>query len=345
MGHYSNNCSHDLDTYWDEFINKCVPCHQHPNHRIRPGYEFSPNCGMHDDGGRSEPPYRSCAALTFNNGSFVKCQPCSSCPPIHQKLSECNATTDTQCCGARDQTGCWKGALSTTTQQVQRSTTLRVQVSTSNPTTAKHIDLRLHGDSHVNHQTAWIVLTVILVFSVLAFLLFIYIKKRRRRSRAFCSRDKENTLCFKVSLKDCLPSDNILYTNQQSRSSKRAEVALLQSETRSLEDLLSPDLESAPLQTVLDNLDVLEELVILLDPESPGVKNTSHLASRCSFPATWITYTYSLRDSKSPLRAVLEGVTTKHPEWTVGHLARHLREMDRNDAVAVLTKLTLLKVV
>ncbi|XP_041758557.1 IGF-like family receptor 1 isoform X1 [Coregonus clupeaformis] len=231
------------------------------------------------------------------------------------------------------------------TQQVQRSTTLRVQVSTSNPTTAKHIDLRLPGDSHVNHQTAWIVLTVILVFSVLAFLLFIYIKKRRRRSRAFCIRDKENTLCFKVSLKDCLPSDNILYTNQQSRSSKRAEVSLLQSETRSLEDLLSPDLQWAPLQMVLDNLDVLEELVILLDPESPGVKNTSHLASRCSFPSTWITYTYSLRDSKSPLRAVLEGVTTKHPEWTVGHLARHLREMDRNDAVAVLTKLTFLKVV
>ncbi|XP_014056861.1 transmembrane protein 149 isoform X1 [Salmo salar] len=293
----------------------------------------SPNCGRHDDGGKSEGPYRLCAAQTFNNGRFVNCQPCSSCPPNHQKLSECNATTDTQCCGSRDQTGCWKEALGTTTQQVQRSTTLRVQMSTSNPTKAKHIDTTFHGDSatsHVNHQTAWIVLTVILVLSVLAFLLFIYIKKRR--SRAFCFRD------------------NILYTNQKSRSSRRTaavneEVALLQSETRSLEDILSPDLQSAPLQTVLDNLDVLEELVILLDPESPGVKNTSHLASRCSFPATWITYTYSLRDSKSPLRAVLEGVTTKHPDWTVGQLARLLREMDRNDAVVVLTKLTLPKVV
>ncbi|XP_035607428.1 uncharacterized protein LOC118367840 isoform X1 [Oncorhynchus keta] len=202
--------------------------------------------------------------------------------------------------------------------EVQWSTTLRVQVSTSNPTTAKHIDPRLHGDSvtsHVNHQTAY----------------------------------KEHKPCFMVSLKDCLPSDNILYTNQHSRSNKTTaavneEVALLQSETRSLEDILSSDLQSAILQTVLDNLDVLEELVILLDPESPGVKNTSHLASRCSFPATWITYTYSPRESKSPLRAVLEGVTTKHPEWTVGHLARLLREMDRNDAVVVLTKLSLLKV-
>uniref|UniRef100_A0A4W5JT93 IGF-like family receptor 1 n=1 Tax=Hucho hucho TaxID=62062 RepID=A0A4W5JT93_9TELE len=285
MGHYSHECSDDLDTFWDKSSNTCVPCQLH--NPIRPGYEFNPNCGKHDDGGISELPYRPCAAHTFNNGSFVKCQTCVSCPPNHQKLSECNATTDTQCCVARDQTGCWKGALSTTTHQVQRSTTLRVEVSTSNPTTTKHIDLTFHGYSAPdNHQTAWIVLTVILVFSVLAFLLFIYIKKRRRRSRAFCFRDKENTL-------------------QRSQSSKTAaavneEVAHLQSETRSLEDILSPDLQSAPLQMVLDNLDVLEELVILLDLESPGVKNTSHLASRCSFPATWITYTYSLRDSKSP---------------------------------------------
>ncbi|KAM9513250.1 IGF-like family receptor 1 isoform 1-T2 [Salvelinus alpinus] len=349
MGHYSDNCSHDLDTFWDELRNKCVPCHQ--QHPIRPGYEFSPNCGRHDDGGKSEGPYRQCAAQTFNNGSSVTCKPCSSCSPDDQKLSECNTTTDTQCCRWRDQTGCWKEALGTTTQQVQRSTTLRVQMSTSNPT-AKHIGTTFHGDfatNHVNHQTAWIVLTVILVLSVLAFLLFIYIKKRRRSSRAFCFRDKDNKPCFKVNL-NCLPSDNILYTNQQSRSSRRTaavneEFALLQSETRSLEDILSPDIQSAPLQTVLDNLDVLEELVILLDPEIPGVKNTRHLASRCSFPATWITYTYSLRDSKSPLRAVLEGITTKHPDWTVGQLARLLREMDRNDAVAVLTKLALLKVV
>uniref|UniRef100_A0A8C7CE54 TNFR-Cys domain-containing protein n=1 Tax=Oncorhynchus kisutch TaxID=8019 RepID=A0A8C7CE54_ONCKI len=232
MDHYSHNCSDDLDTFWDESSNTCVPCHQH--NPIRPGYEFSPNCGRHDDGGRSEIPYRPCvAAQSFNNGSFVKCQPCSRCAPNHQKLSECNATTDTQCCVARDQTRCWKGALSTTTRQVQRSTTLRFQVSTSNPTTAKHIDQRLLSDSatsHVNHQTAWIVLTVVLVFSVLAFLLFNYIKTRRRRSRPFCFRDMENT-------------------HQRSRSNKTTaavneEVALLQSETRSLEDILS-ELSSA----------------------------------------------------------------------------------------------------
>uniref|UniRef100_A0AAX7TX86 TNFR-Cys domain-containing protein n=1 Tax=Astatotilapia calliptera TaxID=8154 RepID=A0AAX7TX86_ASTCA len=99
------------------------------------------------------------------------------------------------------------------------------------------------------------------------------------------------------------------------------------------------DILSAPLQTVLDNLDVLEELVILLDPESHVRKSTKHLASHCAFPSTWITYTYSMKDSKSPLKAVLEGVTCKNPDWTVGHLAKLLKQMERNDAIAALAKL------
>lgn len=98
---------------------------------------------------------------------------------------------------------------------------------------------------------------------------------------------------------------------------------------------------SAPLQVVLDNLDVLEELVILLDPESHGVKNTKHLASLFSFPSTWITYAYSMKDSKSPLKAVLEGVTSRHPDWTVGHLTKLLQQIERNDAITVLTKISL----
>uniref|UniRef100_A0A3B3V5M0 IGF-like family receptor 1 n=1 Tax=Poecilia latipinna TaxID=48699 RepID=A0A3B3V5M0_9TELE len=99
------------------------------------------------------------------------------------------------------------------------------------------------------------------------------------------------------------------------------------------------DILSAPLHKVLDDLDVLEELVILLDPDTQGIKSTKHLASHCSFPSTWITYTYSMKDTKSPLKAVLEGVTSKQPDWTVGHLAKLLRQMNRNDAISVLAKL------
>ncbi|XP_008430634.1 IGF-like family receptor 1 isoform X3 [Poecilia reticulata] len=104
-------------------------------------------------------------------------------------------------------------------------------------------------------------------------------------------------------------------------------------------DMLNADILSAPLHKVLDDLDVLEELVILLDPDTQGIKSTKHLASHCSFPSTWITYTYSMKDTKSPLKAVLEGVTSKQPDWTVGHLAKLLRQMNRNDAISVLAKL------
>ncbi|KAG7475838.1 hypothetical protein JOB18_038356 [Solea senegalensis] len=106
-----------------------------------------------------------------------------------------------------------------------------------------------------------------------------------------------------------------------------------------LDAILIPGIQSAPLQTVLDNLDVLEELVILLDPDNQNVKNTRHLASHWSFPTTQINYIYSMKDIKSPLKAVLEAVASRHPDWTVGHLATLLRKMERNDAVAVLTQL------
>lgn len=145
---------------FDVFLCTADTCSLQTMIHFWPGYEFSPNCGRHDDGGRSEAPYRPCAAQSFNNGSFVKCHPCLRCAPNNLKLSECNTTTDTQCCVARwaqifseiasnldrkrkdgrlfsiwcwnygclvvwvkcltvnpmsrDQTRCWKGALSTT---------------------------------------------------------------------------------------------------------------------------------------------------------------------------------------------------------------------------------------
>lgn len=104
---------------------------------------------------------------------------------------------------------------------------------------------------------------------------------------------------------------------------------------------LDPAILSAPIQTVLNDLDVVEDLMILLDPETQGAKNTKHLASHCGFSSAWITYAYSMRDSKSPLKAVLEGVTSRQPDWTVEEMVTVLRRMERNDAIAVLTRLRL----
>ncbi|XP_051719404.1 IGF-like family receptor 1 isoform X2 [Ctenopharyngodon idella] len=103
--------------------------------------------------------------------------------------------------------------------------------------------------------------------------------------------------------------------------------------------LLAPEVQGKPLKTVLNNLDVLEDLVLVLDPDISGAKNTRHLAAQCSFSFAWINYAYSMKDHKSPLVAVLEGVVTKNPDWTVGHLAELLTTIGRNDAVEILAKL------
>lgn len=110
-------------------------------------------------------------------------------------------------------------------------------------------------------------------------------------------------------------------------------------ETTELKGIFSPEILAAPLISVLDNLDVLEELIILLDPETQGIKNTKHLAALCSFSSNWVTYTYSLKESRSPLQSLLKEVTCRHPEWTVGSLAELLRQMERMDAVMALSKI------
>ncbi|XP_044539355.1 IGF-like family receptor 1 isoform X2 [Gracilinanus agilis] len=99
-----------------------------------------------------------------------------------------------------------------------------------------------------------------------------------------------------------------------------------------------------PLSRLLDELEVLEELVILLDPE-PGPcggsawGTTRHLAARYGLPASWATFAYSLRPARSPLRALLETVTARDPAAQLGQLAEHLGQLGRGDALGVLCKL------
>nr|XP_014267572.1 IGF-like family receptor 1 [Maylandia zebra] len=167
--------------------------------------------------------------------------------------------------------------------------------------------------SHNVSRAAWAVPLAILISIVLVALSAYVFGLKRKRAKAFCRQPS-------------YINDGFAPLTGSSNGSD-------------VEDILCADILSAPLQTVLDNLDVLEELVILLDPESHVRKSTKHLASHCAFPSTWITYTYSMKDSKSPLKAVLEGVTCKNPDWTVGHLAKLLKQMERNDAIAALAKL------
>ncbi|XP_067095011.1 IGF-like family receptor 1 isoform X4 [Osmerus mordax] len=284
---YSRRCTSDRNSYWDNGHNgQCIQCKL--KFPIKAGYEFSPNCGYDDEGGRHEIAHRPCNPKTFNNGSFVECQSCTICSG--KTIHECNTTVDAQCCEGKED-GCGLGFTT------KRTTLGSTWASTLGSTLGSALGSTLGSMTKLP------------------------------RSTSIDSEEQPN--CTPITIEE-VPLYNGHYTNHHATQSQVEK-----------QDPLSLEIQSAPLQIVLENLDVLEELVILLDPERAGVKNTTHLASRCSFPSTWITYTYSLRATRSPLKAVLEGVTTRNPDWTVGHLARLLKEMDRNDAVAVLTKLSL----
>ncbi|XP_008321760.1 IGF-like family receptor 1 [Cynoglossus semilaevis] len=196
----------------------------------------------------------------------------------------------------------------------------RTQSMTSAPVTTHAVQTATSTTpkptNHSTHHNIWLVpLVILLIVFILCIAIAIYKKKIKGRSTMLSSRRKSSKL-------------------------REGPIPLFASSAdNDLEALLKPEIHLAPLQTLLDHLDVLEQLVVLLDPDSPGVKNTKHLASYCSFPSTWITYTYSMKDTKSPLKAVLEGVTSRNPDWTVGHLARLLKQMERNDAIAVLSQL------
>nr|XP_033496846.1 IGF-like family receptor 1 isoform X2 [Epinephelus lanceolatus] len=305
---YSSKC-HDPKTYWKGTISKCERC---PG----PGFEITPNCGKDDSGGIHEASKRACeAGRTFNDGSDVYCRPCTSCHPGYITTNPCSTTTDTQCQEPRRTTEVLTTVPTTTTTTTTTTATSQHVSTSSRMTPERSINTEVSGPA-----VLWAVPLAILIIIILVMIAACVLYMKRKR---------------------------VFHTGHQavlgySRRSSYINPGFYSLSTgNDLEDILSPSVLSAPLQTVLDNLDVLEELVILLDPESQGVKNTKHLASHFSFPATWITYTYSMKESKSPLTAVLEGVTSRKPDSTVGHLAKVLRQMERNDAIAVLAKLKL----
>ncbi|KAI4884234.1 hypothetical protein NFI96_011594 [Prochilodus magdalenae] len=92
--------------------------------RIVPGKEFAPNCGLSDDGGRNEAVYKDCPTGTFNNGTSVWCQKCSTCPSSHSV--PCTVTSDTYCCkeGQNDELGkCRDVAKTSTVKRTALTTT------------------------------------------------------------------------------------------------------------------------------------------------------------------------------------------------------------------------------
>ncbi|XP_049323123.1 IGF-like family receptor 1 [Astyanax mexicanus] len=350
----------NAEEYWN--TKTCVRCET--KFSIKAGYEFTANCGLSDDGGRHEGVYRECAQGTFNDGTFVRCKVCSTCQ-ASELLSACTTMSDSRCCG-KGQHECKDPSQPTTAGSTAGTTTEKPTTSTM--TTSKTAFKKLFPvtTSAKTNETAptkttqtlsakiiqtfptkvtqmfpaqatqllpttpgnihdpWLVPVavtfIILLFAGLWIVIHI-LKKRNCREIKRRFSDKRNHIHLEGS-------------NERLKAESTKDLL-------DINNLLSQEIQAAPLQSVLNNLDVVDELVLLLDPDTPGAKNTRHLAANCSIPFTWINYAYSMKESKSPLVAMLEKVIAKNPNWNVGHLAGLLNNIERNDAVAVLAKITL----
>ncbi|XP_016113198.1 IGF-like family receptor 1 [Sinocyclocheilus grahami] len=336
--------------FWNRSSYKCEPCET--KYEIIKGYEFIENCGWSDEQHQIESPYKPCIdGKTFNDGSQVKCQNCRSCPTPQFTASECSTRSDAICCRQGEQA--FNGKCIPEPLQTTRITTASTTVfisssvassspspSTQNvfpePSTSTQSFMPTTTPSSTETSSVNQFIGIYVCFGILSTLilvcLFLFIK---RRTKPF---NEELKKCCNGASHESLSKKGI-GRYEQAISYNIIKESSNNDHVTGLSHLLAPEVQDAPLKTVLNNLDVLEELVLVLDPDISGAKNTRHLAAQCSFSFAWINYAYSMKDHKSPLVAVLEGVVTKNPDWTVSHLAELLTAIGRNDAVEILAKL------
>ncbi|XP_043114871.1 IGF-like family receptor 1 [Puntigrus tetrazona] len=341
----SKKCMKGL--FFNSFRYQCQTCDS--KYDIKKGYEFADNCGWSDEQQQIESPYRPCRDGTFNDGSKVECQNCRFCPEPRFVASPCKSTSDTICCKQGEQY--FNGSCIPEPPKTTRITTTSrainiTSVTSSSPSSGPSSEpfpssqnpvptlqsFGFNNSSSAGPHSYFIGIYVFCgILSTLA-LVCVFLLFRR------------NTKHFNKDLKKCCngASHESLSKMSIARYKQSVSYSIINdgnNDNVTGSSRLAPEVQNAPLKTVLNNLDVLEELVVILDPDISGAKNTRHLAAQCSFSFAWINYAYSMKDHKSPLVAVLEGVVTKNPDWTVGHLVELLTAIGRNDAMEILAKL------
>ncbi|CAM5124493.1 unnamed protein product [Natator depressus] len=349
-GSLSRKCGHLQ--YWHQKDHSCVPCEKGYAHLVPlRGQEFTVNCGMRDTGGRFATPSQACPPGSFNDGQFLLCQPCSRCPPGTQ-LSPCTPLEDTQCCPPGQRRGpAGRCQPRCCFPDEQCHPEVRAYVDCSSPAEAPGAESsasprsptwllpsEVPGGSghapgsasaptsgtpqcpggHESHRdmagyggyVALLMLLLVLLAGTFALLVW--------TQRGLCPHQASSPMAKPHQL---LPPQSADKTS----------------------GIIAPPaghagLWGAPLQHLLDNMDVLEELIMLLDPEGKAGGGTRHLAARYGLSATWIDYAYSLRSTRSPLRATLETVAARQPDATLGQLAGLLAALGRKDALQVLER-------
>ncbi|XP_066204975.1 IGF-like family receptor 1 isoform X2 [Saccopteryx leptura] len=285
--------------YWNPDNLCCGSCLQRFGPPPCPGYEFSENCGFNDFGDYVTHPFKKCPRGQCNPDSEELCSSCGG-----RARPPTPAGTPPRC------------------REKPVPTKEPCPVKPETPSVLNSLESSLPAISNASrtseYTSPWQALLtfappVVLVLLVTA--AAILLLTLQRHSRAILH-----------------PYPDLACDYNTSRGSLEASEAEL------------PNLASQPLSRLLDELEVLEELIVLLDPEpGPGgalaCGTTRHLAARYGLPAAWSTFAYSLRPSRSPLRALIEMVVAREPSASLGQLGTHLAQLGRADALQVLSKL------
>ena len=101
----------------------------------------------------------------------------------------------------------------------------------------------------------------------------------------------------------------------------------------SVDDMLLKDI-------ITPGSELLERLALELNrEENPGVKNWTHLAWKMEVPADVLREFADVKQvRKSPTKEVLEWVAAHFPEIALSDVAKALDEIQRNDAIQIISK-------
>nr|XP_026235849.1 IGF-like family receptor 1 [Urocitellus parryii]XP_026235850.1 IGF-like family receptor 1 [Urocitellus parryii] len=322
----SQYCGH-LE-YWNPDRKCCSRCLERFGPPPCPDFEFVENCGLNDFGDFLMHPFRKCPPGHCNPNNSEQCSPCSS---------GVAASTPVGSRGSRTLQRCKEKPIPSKDFCPMSSQETRAP---SSPVSSS-----LSWTTESTNTLPNFVLSLVLI-SLLVLLLIFAVILLRLLQRYYCPRKGKAISLPSPGLVCGDPNTYIRSLHSPFLGAPEA----LEKRTTGTVSLLPlsgkglPGLESQPLSRLLDELEVLEELIVLLDPE-PGPAGymaygtTRHLAARYGLPATWSTFAYSLRPSRSPLRALIEMVVAREPSASLGQLSVHLAHIGREDALRVLSKL------
>ncbi|XP_066098645.1 IGF-like family receptor 1 isoform X3 [Saccopteryx bilineata] len=324
--------------YWNPDNLCCGSCLQRFGPPPCPGYEFSENCGLNDLGDYVTYPFKKCPRGQCNPDSEELCSSCGG-----RARSPTPAGTPPRC------------------REKPVPTKEPCTVKPETPSVLNSLESSLPAISNASrtseYTSPWQALLtfappVVLVLLVTAAAILLLTLQRHSRAILHPYPDLAcdyNTSRGSLEASEAGDSGFSASIPKQEISPGHAEWGKMDWKPTLSPPLPSylpelPNLASQPLSRLLDELEVLEELIVLLDPEpGPGgalaCGTTRHLAARYGLPAAWSTFAYSLRPSRSPLRALIEMVVAREPSASLGQLGTHLAQLGRADALQVLSKL------